>query len=571
MPGVSAPVIELRDYQRDAINAVHRAWAGQQRGTGVGPVARAAVVLPTGAGKTVVFAHPDFRNPVIGGDALGRGALRMLILVHRDELAVQTVAKLRTIDPAASVGRVQNVWDETSAQIIVASVQTLASPARRERIRGVGLIVVDEAHHAVAPTYLQVLDHFGAFRPQGATFTAGFSATLARAEDDGHLGDVWQEVVLRKDIVDGIRGGWLVDVKGKQVKLEALDLRNVKRSHGDYSEKDLGEQLVAADAPEHVAEAYVELAGDRQGIAFWPTVDAAEAGAEAMTRAGIPSAAVLGSTPIPQREAVYADLRAGRLQVLSSCGVHTEGFDMPQLSCAVVARPTGSAPLYVQMAGRVLRPWHLPVPGYPRKTDALILDVVGVTGRHKLATLADLSVTVKAVGEEQTLRDASDAEAIEETGVRPPAVDVDQVTGHRVVRDIDLFGDRSSLWLQTRLGTWFIPAGDWTVFLWPAQYGLWDIGVTPVKGLPGQAQPVATGMTLDWAMQQAEVYARKVVESRGGTSFDQRKASWRRSAPATESQKRHAASLGLRVPEGARKAEVADAITIAYATRALGG
>lgn len=569
MSGAAPMAIKLREYQRDAIDAVHRAWSGQQRGTGIGPVARAAVVLPTGAGKTVVFAHPDFREPVTGRGGSDPRA-RMLILVHRDELAVQTVAKLRTIDPAASVGRVQNVWDETDARIIVASVQTLASPARRERLQDVGLIVVDEAHHAVAPTYLQVLDHFGAFRTDGAVLTAGFSATLARAEDDGHLGDVWQEVVLRRDIVDGIRGGWLVDVKGKQVKLESLDLSKVKRTHGDFAEKDLGEQLVAADAPEHVAEAYRELAGDRQGIAFWPTIDAAEAGAAAMTRAGITSTAVLGSTPIPQREQVYGDLRAGRLQVLSSCGVHTEGFDMPQLSAAVIARPTGSAPLYVQMAGRVLRPWHLPVPGYPRKTDALILDVVGVTGKHRLATLADLSVTVKAVGAEQTLRDAADAAVIAETGVRPPAIDVDPVTGHRVVRDVDLFGDRSSLWLQTRLGTWFIPAGDWTVFLWPAQYGLWDIGVTPARGVPGQAQPVATGMTLDWAMQQAEAYASKVT-AQTGVRLDSRKASWRRNQPATEAQRRHASMLGLRLPAEVRKADAADAISIAYATRALGG
>lgn len=572
----AAPEIKLRGYQRDAIDAVHRAWSGAPRGSGAGVASRAAVVLPTGAGKTVIFAHPDFREPVLRGYPGGR----MLILVHRDELAVQTVAKVKAIDPAASVGRVQNVWDETDAQIIVASVQTLARAGRREAIRDVALIVVDEAHHAVAPTYLQVLEHFGAFRAHSPTFTAGFSATLARGEEDRHLGDVWQEVVLRRDVVDGIRAGWLVDVKGKRVQLANLDLRDVRRSRGDFSDGDLGEHLRAADAPDQVAQAYVELAKDRQGIAFWPDVATAQVGAEALTQHGIPAAVVLGSTPADQRAQVYDAYRRGALQVISSCMVLTEGFDMPQASCAVIARPTQSAPLYVQMAGRVLRPHHLPVPGYPRKSDALILDVVGVTGRHRLATLADLSVTIKAAPDDgASLLDQADAEAQREADAdgfgAALRLDDAPADGIRVVKDVDLFSESASLWLQTHAGTNFIPAGDWTVFLWPEPSGLWTVGVTPTKGVPGQASPVMTGLTLEWAMERAERYAdgitRADVLTRGRGNVSRRGASWRKSGAASEQQLRFAASLGLRFAEGARKADVSDAISVTLATRALGG
>lgn len=557
--------IELRDYQRNAIAGLHAAWAGRERGTGTGVSSRAAVVLPTGAGKTVVFAHPSLRDPVLGE----RG--RMLVLVHRDELAVQAVAKIRSIDPMCSVGRVQNVWDETDARVVVASVQTLANPRRRERIRDVGLIVVDEAHHATAPTYVSVLRHYGAFSAPG-TPVAGFSATLARS-DDAHLGDIWQEVVLRLDILHGIRHGWLVDMVGKRVELAGLDLRQVRRTAGDYGDRALGEELQAADAPEHVAQSYVELASDRQGITFWPTVDTAHAGAAAYASVGVPTAVITGSTPPDERARVYEEYRRGRLQMLSSVMVLTEGFDMPQASAAVIARPTQSAPLYVQMAGRVLRPWHLPVPGFAPKHDALLIDVVGTTGNHRLATMADLSVTAKVEPKDgQSLLAAAD-EMLDEAERRAAvtAGELDPVTGRRVIRDVDLFGDRVSVWLQTPAGTWFLPVGDWLVFLWPDAdaLGLWMIGVTGSKAPVGSAQRLAAGMTLEWAMDQAEGYAGRLQRELGAIGAG-RKAPRRRDGPRPNALA-YARSLGARLPEHPTKGQVSDAISTALATRALGG
>jgi hypothetical protein len=225
----------------------------------------------------------------------------------------------------------------------------------------------------------------------------------------------------------------------------------------------------------------------------------------------------------------------------------------------------------VQMAGRVLRPHHLPVPGYGPKRDALLIDVVGVSGRHKLATMADLSVTTKRVEEGESLKDAATREADESILGVPVLKDrIDPLTGERIVRDVDLFANSTSLWLSTRAGTSFIPAGDWTVFLWPGEHGLWDVGVTPTRGVPGQAQPIARGLTLDWAMQQAETYARQ-VSALTGVALDARGASWRKSGAARPKQLAFAAGLGLRFIPGARKAEVSDAISVALATRALGG
>jgi superfamily II DNA or RNA helicase len=560
--------IKLRDYQLQAIEGLHRAFDGEQRPTGSGSVNRAAVVLPTGAGKTHIFTHPDFWRPVVGDRR------RMVVLVHRDELASQTVSKLHAADPTASVGRVQALWDETDRQIIVASVQTLAQNHRRNRIDNVGLVVVDEAHHAVAPTYVRIMEHYGCFATHNPTPTAGFTATMTRTADDEHLGNIWSEIVLQRDVMDGIRGGWLVDIRGKRVEIKGLDLNSVKRSRGDFSESDLGDHLMAADAPDQVAKAYVSQAGDRQGIAFWPDLASADAGAEAFRAHGIATAVIKGETSTVERVAIYDDYRRGRIQMLSSCMVLTEGFDMPQASAAVIARPTQSAGLFVQMAGRVARPWHLPVPGYGLKRDALLLDVVGATTRHRLATIADLSVALKGVKDGQSLAEAmqekEDLAAGVSAGVdRPP-----WLAATHTITDVDLFGDRRSVWLQTPAGTWFIPAGDNVVFLWPDREvpGLWMIGVA-ASGVRHSGKPVASGLTMDWAIERAEWWAGRIVDQASRFSrgrLNSRKAGWRsrQSSPAANN---YARSLGIVVPPGADAGHVSDLIATVKATMALGG
>ena len=562
--------LELRPYQTEATAAVHRAWAGEQRGTGVGAANRVAVVLATGLGKTVIFAHPDFRRPILAR----RPGSRMLVLVHRDELAAQAVAKVHSIDPSTRVGRVQAHHDDIDAEVIVASVQTLARESRRERIRDVGLIVVDEAHHSTSRTYVDVLRHFGAF---DGVPTAGFSATLGRGSDDGHLGDIWQEVVTKRGVVWGIRQGHLVDVRGKRVQVQGLDLSKVKRVGGDLSADGVAHALDDAQAPEQVAKAYAEHASDRQGVAFWPDVATASEGADAMTALGIPSAVVTGATPVAERADIFARLRRGDLQVVSNCMVLTEGWDEPQISCAAIVRPTQSAPLYVQMAGRVLRPYRGPaVPGFAAKRDALILDFVGAASRHKLATIADLSITTKikpdGLDNDETLLGAIDEVEADERGEsagrteRPLLPD-----GPLVSSEIDLFAGSSSVWLQTQLGTWFAPAGAHIVFVWPEPGGLWTLGQAPSKGGPGRAHPLASGMTLDLAMRHGEARAAALAAESGAASLSSRAAAWRKRGAPSDKQRDYARSLGIVIPDGASKADVADLISIAQASRVLGG
>ena len=349
--------LALRPYQTEAIAALEDGWAAGLQ--------RVAVVLPTGLGKTVVFAH-------LIHQALAAGH-RPLVLVHREELADQAADKIRSVAPDVSVGIVKAERDELDRDVIVASVQTLSRPNRRGRYLGATagrrrLIVVDECHHAAARTWIQLLEALGGFTPGGAK-VAGFTATMTR-EDSRKLGDIWERVVYERDILFGIGNGFLTDVRGKAVTVDGFDLGTVARSRGDYQDGALGEALEASGAGEVIAKAYTEHAADRAGVLFTPTVATAYSFAEDLNAAGIVTETITGTTSSEDRKLIYKRYRTGDVQVLSNCMVLTEGWDAPWCSTAVIARPTSSAGLYVQMVGRVLRP-------YPGKTDALVLDVVG--------------------------------------------------------------------------------------------------------------------------------------------------------------------------------------------------
>ncbi|MDP9375282.1 MAG: DEAD/DEAH box helicase family protein, partial [Chloroflexota bacterium] len=227
-PPPTAPTIALRDYQREALDAVRAAPAAG--------VTRPLVVLPTGTGKTVIFAML----------ARELGA-RTLILAHRDELLQQAADKLRMVDPAAAVGLVKAERDEHRAPIVVASVQTLAHARRLARVRpDFGLVVVDEAHHVVSASYRTILRHVGAF-DAGGPLTVGVTATPDRGDGVG-LGAVFQRVVYERDLLAMIRAGYLCDPRGIQVGL-AADFRALKVRGGDVADEASARLLLGADAP----------------------------------------------------------------------------------------------------------------------------------------------------------------------------------------------------------------------------------------------------------------------------------------------------------------------------------
>ena len=535
--------IKLRDYQRQAIDAVFAAWSGGMQ--------RPAIVLPTGAGKTVVFSAlaREFRSAPARAMAPNRG-LRVMILAHRDELVDQAIAKLRAVMPGVNVGKVKAEDNDVYADVMVCSVQTLASKARINGVLDavgvrppVGLIITDECHHAAAASYKKI---YGAFPD---ALQLGVTATMARGDKRG-LGDVWEDVVYQKSVLWMISKGYLTDVRTRQIDLKALDMGDVKSSRGDWQAGDLGRALMESEADTAIARAYREYAGDRQGIVFTPTVETAEAATMALSQAGIKAQIVHGDTNRESRAWAYEQYRQGKVQVLVNCMVLTEGFDMPQAEVAVIARPTQSAPLYAQMVGRVLRP-------YPGKKEALVLDLVGASA-NKLRTLIDLEPDHyrTPIRDGESLAEAEIREE-EEANQKLPA---GSLAFELRVREISAFESSDHAWTRTPKGVLFINCGETYVFLWPsAEAGLWDV-CTRTKGEKWKRTPY-TGLDLGSAMAWGEAAAEDY------TSFfsTSRSARWRKGKPSP-AQLNFASSLGIEVGVMSR-GELSAAIDVRIASR----
>jgi superfamily II DNA or RNA helicase len=557
-------LLRLRDYQSATIRALHTRWDAGDR--------RVAAVLPTGAGKTVVFSH------LSSGYVADNPGRRVLILAHTDELVSQAVKKLRDVAPHLRVGVVKASRNDVRAQVIVASVQSLRSEKRRKQIRNVGLVIVDECHHAVAGTYLKILEHYGAFAeyPSNESLVAGFTATLARG-DKLSLADVWQSVAYRKDIAFMIRAGYLLDLTGRRVEVDDLDLRAVKRSGGDYQAASLGDAMTASLAPEIVARAYLEHASDRSGVAFWPTVAAAQQFVNAACDLGLKTELVHGAMPIAERRGVIARLDAGVTQVVSNCMVLTEGFDSPRVSCVVIARPTRVAPLYQQMVGRGARP-------YPGQTNALILDVVGASQVHGLASLIDLSEKPIKLAPDQSFLDAVDeleeAES-EEPGARPKLVHRGPV---KVIEFDPLARDSKRVWMATHGGHYFLSAGTGKgavyVFLIPAggdaEPGTWDVAwctKDPYDAVDGKRGDVTEhrGVSLDAAFAWGEDLALELSSrSLFAVNTLSKAVQWRKQPPS-QSQRDYARRLRIadRITEGMSKGDVARLIDVEVGSRRI--
>jgi superfamily II DNA or RNA helicase len=562
---MTTDLLRLRPYQAKALDVVEDHLLRRE-------LQRFAVVAPTGSGKTVQFAHlanlwmdPDYAHVRAGLPA------RVLILVHRDELVTQAVDKLRQVAPGVPVGVVKGPQNDIYADIIVASVQTIMREHRLDQLMPTGLVIVDECHHASALGYRAVMERLGCYpseeNPAVGAVAVGFTATMARGDGQG-LGDVWQEVVFRLDILDLIEQGHLVDVAGRRVTVDGLTLENVAQRGGDYAPTSLSEALMSADAMRVTADAYVKYAKDRSGIVFVPNVEAVHAFVDEFNTRGLTTTAIWGAMPADRRREALEAFKAGRIQVLVNCAVLTEGFDAPIASCAVIARPTLSAALYVQMVGRVLRP-------YPGKDDALVLDVAGASEMHQLATLADLSSRrLDEVAEGESLTAAVRRER--EAG-NPRLADyvVDSY-------EVDLFRRSEALWLQTKAGVWFTTARDNSVedpnardqiyFLWPgSEPDLYRVGKRPthVKGGTWIAEDVPFNVAQEWA-EQAALEDDAANKADGGPSLALKNASWRKGrTPATDDQKTKLTCLGVTPRDGITKREASDLISIELASRVL--
>lgn len=579
----------LRDYQREAVDhVVSRFRAGD---------VRVPIVLATGLGKTQIFTS------LIDEWLADNPGRRALVIAHTDELIEQAAKRMRQVAPRRRTGIVKAERNEVLAEIVVSSRQTLASAKRRETLRNVGLIVVDECHHAVRTnTYGKILEHFGAFDVESPVSVLGVTATLARS-DKAKLSTVWQEASFTRDILFGIRRGYLLDVRGERITVPDLDLSRVRISGGDYRDGDLGEELERTFAPEVIAKDYAGLAVDgagrlRRGIAFWPLVSVAQHGADAFNAVGIRSAMVCGETPKPERRALLERFHLPlahpeAIDVMHNAMVLTEGFDEPTADVVVIARPTKSAPLFQQMVGRVLRP-NLEIPAEQREK-ALILDVAGAGQEHGLQTLIDLSPERKlrfnpddpdaSLLELDEYLEAALAEVEEQRAGAGYSFDgADDYRGETVSVSFDPLG-RDKVWGSTPAGHHFVTAGGaGYVFLAPSilgDPGTYDVVVCSKASyvrdgvIPWQRGTEHQGLPLDLAIGWAEEVAIE-IGGPGSLTLANRKSSWRKAQP-TEAQMKLAYRMkipgvtmrGATYESTLTKGELSEAIDNANAARRI--
>ena len=378
--------MELRPYQSDCVESVFRAFS-EHRST--------LAVLATGLGKTVIGSgviREWFHRGMLG---------RVLWLAHREELIEQAASAIRSFAGVkVSVEMGDSRADEYGfdpSPVVIGSVQTMVRERRRKRFepRRFGLIITDEAHHATAKSYRKVYDYFRhgddelSIPGNYDIRHLGITATPRRA-DNLAMGKVFDSVAYDYGIEPAVADGWLVPVRQAVAVVDALDLSRVSVQGGDYSAGQLDAILSDEDKQITLKMCRPVLDHTREGestIIFCAGKNQSRKMAETLNDAKPGSAAfVTDETPKDERRKIIADFRAGRIQYFANCGIATEGFDAAAVAWVIMARPTKSLPLYVQMLGRATRPLAGAVDCH---ADAASRKAAIATSRKPFATVLD--------------------------------------------------------------------------------------------------------------------------------------------------------------------------------------
>ena len=361
---------ELRPYQQQARERIHAEWENGHT--------RTLLVLPTGTGKTIVFAS-------VAADQV-RAGHRVLILAHRGELLEQAADKLqRSTGLVSAVEKADATCLNTWFRVVVGSVQTLQRTARLERFPHdyFGTIIIDEAHHAITDGYRRILDYFGSAKVLGVT------ATPDRG-DMHNLGEVFDSLAYEYKLTDAIKEGYLCKIMAQTIPLQ-LDISEVGFTSGDYS---LGQLGTALDPYlEQIAAEMAQRCKGRKTVVFLPLIKTSQKFRDLLNAKGFRAAEVNGQSA--DRKEVLADFDAGKYNVLCNSMLLTEGWDCPSVDCVVVLRPTKVRSLYSQMVGRGTRLAE-------GKTDLLLLDFLWMTDKHELCRPADLVCEDRAVARQMT-------------------------------------------------------------------------------------------------------------------------------------------------------------------------
>lgn len=362
--------MELRPYQEEAKQAIFHQWeAGNQK---------TLLVLPTGCGKTIVFAK-------VAEDCVREGD-RVLILAHRGELLEQAADKIHTSTGlGCAVEKAEESCRGSWFRIVVGSVQTLMREKRLNQFPGdyFNTIIIDEAHHCISDSYQRVLKHFPCAKVLGVT------ATPDRG-DMRNLGEFFESLAYEYTLPKAIREGYLSPIKALTLPLK-MDLSGVGISAGDFKAGDLG---TALDPYLHqIAGEMQKYCQGRKTVIFLPLVKTSQKFRDILNAHGFQAAEVNGESQ--DRAEILADFANGKYNALCNSMLLTEGWDCPSVDCIVVLRPTKIRSLYCQMVGRGTRL-------SPGKDHLLLLDFLWHTERHELCHPAHLICESEEVAKKMT-------------------------------------------------------------------------------------------------------------------------------------------------------------------------
>ncbi|KAI2619958.1 P-loop containing nucleoside triphosphate hydrolase protein [Hypoxylon sp. NC1633] len=442
--------ILLRDYQEECIQSVLKSLEHGHK--------RLGISLATGAGKTIVFTQLIDRIRPSSDEAS-----QTLILAHRRELVEQAARHCTAAYPQKSVEiEMGNMRASGAADITIASVQSIISGDRITKFdpSRFKLVLVDEAHHIVAPGYLRTLEYFGLDKKHNnSPVLVGVSATFSRT-DGLRLGAAIDELVYHKDYVDMIGDKWLSEVIFTTVESTADISKVGSGSNGDFQPRELSRVVNTKQVNEVTVRSWLARASERKSTLVFCVDLAHVAGlTQAFRQHGIDARFVTGETPNLERSELLDAFRRYEFPVLVNCGVFTEGTDIPNIDCIVLARPTRSRNLLVQMIGRGMRL-------HPDKTNCHIIDMVSslATGIVTTPTLFGLDpselVDKASVNDMRTLKAGGETREIGESKLRRNItfVDYDSVldliadsSGEKHIRSISQYA-----WVQIGPSRWVL-------------------------------------------------------------------------------------------------------------------
>lgn len=508
-------MIEIRPYQRLAIDSFRQS-----------PLQRKLLVMSTGLGKTLT------------GLLLAKEMnTKTLWLAHTQELVDQPYRAAQTAWPEAQRGIVRAEHNQYMRDLVFASIQSAQQPKRIEQLAGAGfgLIVIDEAHHALSPGYKALLGALGCFSAGGPQLL-GLTATPERT-DNAPLEEVFEAVVFQMGITSAIEQGYLVPpvVVTRPIN---VDLDSITISRGDYGQKQLDIALMKAGIVQEICNGYEQHCIGRKTIAFVISVDQAEQVASELRRRGYRFMAVSGETEKEERKRILQRLKSGDLDGVVNCMVLTEGFDEPSVSAIILGRPTQSKPLTIQKVGRGLRL-------FPGKTDCLVVDMVGISKRHSMVQAAVL------FGAEQEEKP-------------PPREGFNPITQpedywrERMRTQIEGVGGapRSALrWVPGDAGAWLLDAGVYgAVRMLPASSDMWNVDAVGITiGAHKRLQLSDSVVSMDTAQAIAEDYVRRVNAVNKAASD----AAWR-NRMASDAEIKKLRLAGKEVSRGLKKGTAAD-------------